>query len=95
MRKRVDVLMSRSKHTIPHAQSSPRVNLSIGARARQVQDGTGQEGAEPKTGNRETERKIKGCESAAREALSENSFHPHHSVLGMLILTLSIKANTD
>lgn len=41
----VDALMSRNKHTIPHAQSSPRVNLSIGARARQVQDGTGRGGA--------------------------------------------------
>lgn len=49
----VDAFMSRSKHTIPHAQSSPRVNLSIGAGARQVQDGTG--GAEPKTGNRKKE----------------------------------------
>lgn len=42
---RVDVLMSRNKHTIPHAQSSPCVNLSIGARARQVQGGTGRGGA--------------------------------------------------
>lgn len=41
----VDALMSRSKHTIPHTQSSPRVNLSIGARARQVQDGAGRVGA--------------------------------------------------
>lgn len=39
------MVMSRSKHTIPHAQSSPCVNLSIGARARQVQDGTGRGGA--------------------------------------------------
>lgn len=39
------MLMSRSKHTIPHAQSSPRVNLSIGAGARQVQDRTGGGGA--------------------------------------------------
>lgn len=39
-----DVLMSRSKHTIPHAQSSPCVNLSIGARARQVQGGAGRGG---------------------------------------------------
>lgn len=50
VRNGVDALMSRSEYTIPHAQSSPCVNLSIGARARQVQDRTGRGGA--KTGNR-------------------------------------------
>lgn len=56
----MDALMSRSKHTIPHAQSSPRVNLSIGARARQVQDGTGRGGAKDRK-NRKIEREtLKG-----------------------------------
>lgn len=64
---------SRSKHTIPHAQSSPCVNLSIGARARQVQDG--QEGVEPKTGNMKIERDIKGCETRVREVVLRNLFH--------------------
>lgn len=74
VRKRVDVLMSRSKHTIPHAQSSPRVNLSIGAKQGRYR--TGQEGVEPKTRNRKTERKIKGFETPAREVVSENCFIP-------------------
>lgn len=78
VRKRVDVLMSRSKHTIPHAQSSPRVNLSIGAKQGRYR--TGQEGVEPKTRNRKTERKIKGCESPAREVVSENHFHPPYTL---------------
>lgn len=69
----VDALMSRSKHTIPHAQSSPCVNLSIGSRARQVQDG--QEGVEPKTGNRKVERDIKGCETRVREIAVRNLKH--------------------
>lgn len=72
----VDALMSRSKHTIPHAQSSPCVNLSIGARARQVQDG--QEGVEPKTGNRKIERDIKGCETRVREIVVRNLRHLFH-----------------
>lgn len=53
VRNGVDVLMSRNKHTIPHAQSSPCVNLSIGARARQVQDGTGRGGAKDRKQDRE------------------------------------------
>lgn len=58
-RNRVDALMSRSKHTIPHAQSSPCVNLSIGARARQVQDGTGRGGAKDrKQGDRERHKRV-------------------------------------
>lgn len=73
---RVDVLMSRSKHTIPHAQSSPRVNLSIGAKQGRYR--TGQEGVEPETRNRKTERKIKGCGTPARKLVSENHFHPPH-----------------
>lgn len=66
----VDGLMSRSKHTIPHAQSSPCVNLSIGASARQVQ-----EGVEPKTGNRKIERDIKGHETRVKEAVMRNPRH--------------------
>lgn len=36
---------------------------------------TGQEGVESKTGNRNTERKIKGCETPAREVVLENYFY--------------------
>lgn len=81
---RVDVLMSRSKHTIPHAQSSPRVNLSIGAKQGRYR--TGQEGVEPETRNRKTERKIKGCETPARKLVSENHFHPPIPILDAVTL---------
>lgn len=84
----VDVFMSKSKHTIPHAQSSPCVNLSIGARARQVQDGTGR--VEPKTGNRKIERNIKGSETLVRDvvvkktSISSACFHYFHSLTFLL-----------
>lgn len=85
VRKRVDVLMSKSKHTIPHAQSSPRVNLSIGAKQRRYR--TGQEGVEPKTRNRKTEKNIKGCETPAREVENQKTiFTPHSLPLNALTL---------
>lgn len=81
----MDVLMSKSKHTIPHAQSSPRVNLSIGAKQRRYR--TGQEGVEPKTRNRKTEKNIKGCETPAREVENQKTiFTPHSLPLNALTL---------
>lgn len=84
VRKRVDVLMSRSKHTIPHAQSSPRVNLSIGAKQGRYR--TGQEGVEPKTRNRKTERKIKALKLQPERLFQKTVSSPHSLPLNALTL---------
>lgn len=48
---------------------------------------TGQEGVESKTGNRNTERKIKGCETPAREVVLENYFYLFIQPLNAVTLT--------
>lgn len=55
--------MSRSKHTIPHTQSSPCVNLSIGARAGRVEGGAGRGGAKDRKQQDIKKRDIKGSET--------------------------------
>lgn len=49
--------------------------------------GTGQEGVESKTENRNTERKIKGCESPAIEVVLENYFYLFIQPLNAVTLT--------
>lgn len=79
--KGVDALMSRSKHTIPHAQSSPCVNLSIGARARQVQDGTGRGGAnDRKQEDRERHNRVWGCGETPETSVTFLSVRSYVSV---------------
>lgn len=63
VRSGVDAFTSRSKHTIPHAQSSPRVNLSIGARSKA---GTGRDRRGGAKDRKQEERDIKGRETPVR-----------------------------